>query len=857
MGRVYRATDTTLGRQVAIKILPDAFAADPDRLARFEREAKTLASLNHPHIAAIYGFEKSEGTCALVMELVEGDDLSQRIARGAMRLDEALPIAMQICEALAAAHEQGIIHRDLKPANIKVRPDGTVKVLDFGLAKPTAPAGSSSSASLSPTLTSPAMSQAGLILGTAAYMSPEQAKGRPVDRRSDVWAFGCVLFEMLTGRRAFPGEDVTDTIAAVVLREPDWTALPPETSAGMRRLLHRCLRKDTKQRLHDIADVRLELDESRTDAAPAPETPIARRSRGRLALVGAVVLALFGVAIVQTVRLWSTGVTSPSLVRFSLPPPAGIEFSSDNEALTAVSPNGTSVVLAYRRGSLNQLFMRRFDEDEASPIPGTEGGEVPFFSFDGKWIGFRERNRLKKMAAAGGAAVAVGDFDFNFGTGAWAPDDTIVFTPNYAAGLWRVSASGGTPRKLTDPNTADGELGHFFPQILPDGKTVLFTSFRTPAERSRIELYSLETGARKVVVDGGFHARYAASGHLLFARSTTVFAVPFDVKRQQTIGQPAPVVAGVAVTLPAGLAQFNVSPTGTLIYVSQAALSAPRQLAWLDKSGQAVPVGTERQRFADPRLSPDGRRIALTVRDENDSDVWVYDLARESLGRVTSSPTTQMNPVWTPDGRRLYFVFEEPVFHIYSRAVDGGQEPQLVLGGPADMRPQSVSPDGQFLVYRRDDPVTRSGIWLLPLTGDKKPRVFVDTPSDEEGGLVSPDGRRLTYLSDETGRREVYLQPFPDGGERVQVSANGGRDPRWSRDGKTLYFREGDKMMAASVVGAAVGRPSMLFEKRIEDYDVAADGRFLAVLPDPTAPPAPVNVVLNWLEELRRLAPTN
>jgi serine/threonine-protein kinase len=347
------------------------------------------------------------------------------------------------------------------------------------------------------------------------------------------------------------------------------------------------------------------------------------------------------------------------------------------------------------------------------------------------------------------------------------------------------------------------------------------------------------------------------SGHVLFARSTTVFAVPFDLERQASLGQPVPVLAGVAVESPNGLAQFSVSPTGTLTYVSQAALNAPRQLAWLDRTGRAFPVSDARRRFEDPRLSPDGRRIALTIHDENDADVWVYDLARENFGRVTSSPTTQSNPVWTPDGRRLFFLFEEPVFHIYSRAADGGEESKRVMDGPFDVVPQSVSPDGQFLVYTRNAPSTKGGIWLLPLSGDPKPRAFVDTSFREQGGAVSPDGRRLSYVSDETGRQEIYLQAFPDGGDRVQVSTNGGRSAKWSRDGRELYFLEGDKMMVASVRDGTVGRPSVLFEKRLEGYDVAADGRFLAVLPDEQTPPAPVNVVLNWLEELKRRVPVN
>ena len=819
MGEVYKARDTRLDRTVAIKILPEAFAADPDRVARFQREAKTLAALNHPNIAQIFGLEQAGDVHALAMELVAGEDLSERIARGPIPIDEALPIAKQIAEALEAAHEQGIIHRDLKPANIRMTPDGRVKVLDFGLAKAIdSAAGSSSSVSMSPTITSPAMTQAGMILGTAAYMAPEQAKGRAVDKRSDIWAFGCVLYEMLAGRRAFGGDDVTDTLAAVVLREPDLNTLPSGTPAVIRKLLERCLRKDPKRRLHDIADARLDLDEPVSDATPAAGVPVARRSRGWFILGGAVSLLLGGIAVLQTVRLAraSNADVIPMPVRFSLSPPDGADIPAFNNEAAAMSPDGSRIVFHYRRGSVAQLFMRRLDEGDAKPVAGTEGGFNPFFSSDGKWIGFSDGGKLKKVFADGGAVVAVGDIDFPFGAGAWTPDDTIVYTPNYASGLWKVSASGGIPQKLTDPKTADGELGHFWPQILPDGKTVLFTSFRTPAERSRIELYSLDTGQRRVVIDGGFFGRYAPSGHVLFARATTVFAAAFDPRRPETVGQPVPVLSGVGVSLQDGLAHFSVSMTGTLAYVSQAALNAPRQLAWIDRTGRTFPINDMRRGFDFPRLSPDGRRVALTIREEGDVDVWVYDLLRENFGRITALPGTQSRPVWSADGRRLFFNWEEPVFHIYSRAADGAEAPQRVVDGPFDVNPTSVSPDGRFLVYERSDPVTKGGIWLLPLTGDAKPKAFVDTPAQEQDAAVSPDGRRLAYESNETGRGEIYLQAFPDGGDRVQVSTSGGRNARWSRDGKELYFREGDKMMAVSLQGSAVGRPMALFEKRFE-----------------------------------------
>jgi eukaryotic-like serine/threonine-protein kinase len=860
MGEVYRAHDTELGREVALKVLPADFQADADRLARFQREAQVLASLNHQAIAAIHGLERSGGVPALVLELVEGETLADRLVHGPLPLDETTQIAKQIADALEVAHDRGIVHRDLKPANVKVRPDGTVKVLDFGLAKAIEPEGAGRtsarvSSSMSPTIISPAMTQAGFILGTAAYMAPEQAKGRDVDQRADIWAFGCVVYEMLTGRRAFPGDDVTDTLAAVVLRDPDWSALPASTPAGIRRLLMRSLRKDPRQRLRHIADARQELEESEREpvAVPSPQITASAYRRLALEIVGALVLV--AAAVWLTTRA-SRVVESGSPIRFSVAPPPDVQVPDEGDPLARFSPDGRRLVLTYRTGSGEaQLFTRSLEENEVKPIAGTEGGRAPFFSPDGKWIGYVTGRTLKKVAVDGGASVPIAD---SFSSGAWAPDDTIVYTPNYTSGLWRVSSSGGTPRKLTDPTTAEGELGHFWPQVLPDGKHVLFTSFRTPAERSRIEVYSLENGTRAVVMDGGFSGQYVQSGHLLFARSTTVMAVRFDPDRLTTIGQPVPVIAGVAVTLPNGLAQFNVSNNGTLAYVTQTALASPRQLAWLDRSGKASPIGDARRRFEDPRISPDGRLVALTIRDENDADIWTYDLTRGTFSRITSSPTTQFRPIWSPDSRRLYFVFEEPVFHIYSHAVDGAAaEPTRVLDGPYDMIPNGVSPDGELLLYHRNDPKTRGGIWALPLKGGSAPRVVIDTPADELTGLVSPDGRWLAYRSNETGRHEIYVQAFPGGGNRIQVSLNGGEDPEWSRDSRSLFFRQGEKMMFVPFEGSTFGRPSLLFTAPLVGYDVAADGRLLAVLRDSTVPQAPVNVVVNWFDELKRLVPAD
>ena len=861
MGDVYRARDTRLHRDVALKILPEAFASDPDRISRFEREAHVLASLNHPHIAQIYGFEERR---ALVMELVDGETLADRLARGPLPVDEAIVVARQIADALEAAHGQGIIHRDLKPANIKVRPDGTVKVLDFGLARVAPPPDgrpASHGNSMSPTLTSPAlMTGVGTLLGTAVYMAPEQARGRAADARADIWAFGCVVYEMLAGRRAFDGEGVTETLASVLMGEPDWKALPPATPPGVDRLIRRCLRKDPRQRLHDIADARIELEEPLPEAAaPAPRptrpTTAARVLRAAPWALAAVLLVAAGW---QTWRLSRADAAAPTPVRFTIAPSGALEFADAGWPVATVSPDGSRVVLVYAEGGRPRLYLRRLDQLEATPIPGVESGDRPFFSPDGRWLAFSDGGTLKKISIDGGASTVVAEADW--GNGAWGHDDTIVYTPHYSAGLWRVPSGGGTPQELTKPDTSKGELGHWWPQFLPDGRTVLFTAFTVPAERSRIETLSLDTGERRVVLDGGMFGRYAPTGHLLFSRATTVLAVPFDAGRRQTSGQPTPVLAGVAGAFSNGMSHYSLAANGTLVHISDAALTVPKRLAWVDRKGAAEPLAPTPRRFEAPSLSPDGRRIAVAVYDQGDRDVWVYEIERGTLTRATFAPGAQFNPVWSHDSRRLFFAFEEPVFHIYSRDLGTTAAAERLVDGPYDVTPAAVTADGRFLLYGRNTPATRNDIWMLPLTGEPRtPRAVVETPYEEQNPAISPDGQWIAYESNETGRDEIYVQRFPAGGDRVQVSTDGGRQPAWSRDGRELVFRQVDTMLAAAMTtgpDARVGRPAPLFTRRVElGTGIAADGRFLGLQRDPGAPPAPAHVVLNWSEELKRLSP--
>jgi serine/threonine-protein kinase len=669
MGEVYRATDTALGRQVAIKVLPDAFAQDAERLARFEREAKTLAALNHPHIAQIYGLERSTGTQALVMELVEGEDLSQRIARGAIPLDEALPIARQIAEALEAAHEQGIIHRDLKPANIKVTPDGAVKVLDFGLAKladvgrvpRSGPAGSKEQdpayvldATASPTITSPAlMTGVGVLLGTAAYMSPEQAKGREADKRSDIWAFGCVLYEMLTGSRPFEGEDVTDVPVAVLSKEPDWSALPARVPASIRALLRRCLERDRRKRVADIAVALFALDEhaSLSGSAAAPAAPLPRTPLRRGAVQAAVVLV---VAAVAGAAVWVAtrpgDPVPPHVSRLLITSPGAAALSTNGtDRDLAITPDGSRVVYAGNRGT--QLFVRSLDAVEPV-IVFTGAPRGPFASPDGQWIGFVDGTTvLKKVAVTGGPAVTVATLDGVSRGATWGPDDTvIVATSTGATGLQRVGAAGGPTTVLTRPDRAQGEADHLWPELLPGGRAVLFTITAVTGglDAAQVAVLDLQTGMRKILVRGGSHAHYVPSGHLVYAAAGTLRAVVFDLARLETRGTPVPVVPDVVTTTNGGV-DAVVAGDGTLAYVSGGGGvgGAQRTLAWVDRQGHETPIPAPPRTYVYPRLSPDGTRVAVNALDQ-ESDIWVWDLGHTTFTRVSSTPLLMPTPCGRP-----------------------------------------------------------------------------------------------------------------------------------------------------------------------------------------------------------------
>jgi Tol biopolymer transport system component len=876
MGEVYRARDTKLGRDVALKILPDAFAQDPERLARFEREARTLAALNHPHIAQIYGVEDSSAVRALVMELVEGPTLAERIARGPVPLTEMLALAQQIAEAIEAAHEQGILHRDLKPANVKVRPDGVVKVLDFGLAKalstgaggaggPGGPggagwAGGAGGFANSPTLTSPAlMTGAGVILGTAAYMSPEQATGDAADKRSDLWSFGVVLMEMLTGRPVFTGQTVSHVLASVLKSDPDWTSLPAETPAPIRKLLRRCLEKDRKRRLDSAAAARLEIEEA--SSAPIEATPAlvpvrvlaGRREAVAWTLAGLVLVAAISVGAWQLRSRPQPVATAAS--QFVIPPPDKLRF----EDAPAISPDGRTIVfVASGDDRRSLLWVRPLDALTSRPLAGTDGAVAPFWSPDSRFIGFFAQDQLKKVDAGGGppqVVTRVGSTT-RYASGSWSRDGVIVFSS--LGQLFRVSAAGGTAVSLTDGKERWG-----LPYFLPDGRHFLSTILGASPS---VYVRALDSNEAKLVgrQESTGAAKFAPPGHLLFNRGSTLMAQPFDATRLITTAEAVPVWEGTP-TLPGGRIIVSVSDNGALLRAPAA--TAQTQLEWVDRRGTRVSLAAGAAVYGNVTLSPDGARIAFDRAIESGlaPDVWLMDLQRRITSRFTFSPDQHNVPLWSPDGRTVAFAT------ITGTAIDIGQRPSnasgpaeilLKLSAPPFMFPSDWSADGRFLAYYRSDPKTQLDLWVLPLAGDRQPIPLLHSEFNESQGQFSPDGKWMAYVSDESGTPQVYVQSFPTLTGKWQVSPDGGSQPRWRRDGKELFYLAPDrKLMAATVKTGQIFEseaPHALFGTTLEygalrqTYSVSADGqRFLLNTPADTVS-SPMTIVLNWTALLKR-----
>jgi Tol biopolymer transport system component len=878
MGKVWRAHHAALKRDDALKVLPDAFASDPDRLARFRREAQVLASLNHPNIAHVYGLEQAEGVQALVMELVEGPTLADRIAQGRIPVDEALAIAKQIAEALEAAHEQGIIHRDLKPANIKVRPDGTVKVLDFGLAKALDSAATPIDASHSPTITSPAMmTGVGVLLGTAAYMSPEQARGKVVDKRADIWAFGCVVFEMLTGGRPFDGDTTTEIVARILERDPNFSRLPPNIPTHILRLLRRCLEKDPRRRLRDIGEARFELEqpEAASDAPLVLQTAPLRASRSlpRTLMRGLGTL-LLGAAIagaaVWLLRPGPSGDTRP-VATFTIVLPQGQAFTITSRHVVALSPRGTHLVYVANNG----LYLRAINQLSATLIQGTDsatGSGDPFFSPDGQWIGFWHNGELKKVAITGGAPVKLCDAQSSWGA-SWGADDTIVFGRG-SEGIWHVSGQGGTPERMVAVEEKKGELA-YGPQLLPDGRNVLFTlgtAGRGDWNESQIVVQSLDNGERKVVVNPGRDARYIETGHLVYARSGALLAVPFDLGRLEVTGGPVPLIEGVrdgGVTAGTGATHFSLSGDGSLVYVPGGTeQEAQRRLVWVNRAGVEQSLTAPPRAYNLPRLSPDGQRVAVEIGPQ----IWLLDLTRDTLTRFTFEGPTNESPMWMPDSKRIAFTSsKEGPRRLFWQLADGsGGLEQLTTSGNIQIS-TSWSPDGQLLAFHEfGSNAALRNISVLKLS-DRKVQPFLETPFNEGNARFSPDGQWLAYVSNESGRPEIYVQPYPGPGGKWQVSTDGGTEPAWNRNGRELFYRNGNAMMTVDTTpqpNFTAGKPRVLFEGEYlatpfpqlgTDYDVPADGqRFLMVKEIERAQStAQINVVLNWVEELKRRVPVN
>jgi serine/threonine protein kinase/Tol biopolymer transport system component len=846
MGEVYRGHDTDLKRDVAIKVLSDPVARDAERLARFQREARVLASLNHPNIATIHGLQRIDGTTALVMEFVDGGTLADRIARGPIPVDEALVIARQIAEALEAAHEHGVIHRDLKPANIKVRDDGTVKVLDYGLAK--AMTGDAPGADLSqlPTITQDG-TRDGTVLGTPAYMSPEQARGKPVDKRADIWAFGCVLYEMLTGRRAFRADDAAGTLTSLIRDAPDWTALPPETPVSVRRLLERCLRKDPRERLPHVGVARMELVDARTaddlsmrvpDGQSADTGSVASTRRGlrQWVFVAMIAVLLVALAVIAVKTVVGRPVSQrPQPLRVTISPPASYHMFTESPSL-AIAPDARTVAFVASRDGARQLFLRRLDEFEPRAVRGSDGASSPFFSPDGQRVAFFAAGKLLSVAVAPGSipATICDARDGALAPGEWAADGTILFTPLFTEGLSRVTASGGTPTRVTVVDRSRSERTHRWPQVLPGGR-LLYTVYFLDSDRSEVRVFA--DGSSRTVVDRGAAGRYV-DGHLLWLVAGSLFAAPFDLNTLSLAGEPTLVLDDVLTSGENSEAlHFSAAAGQSLLYVPRLSTGAlKRALVQVDRKAQARTLLTTDRPVRGPRFSSDGKRLLFHA----GRDVWMYEIATEVWTRLTFDGTN-LWPIWTPDGTRMLFQsFRTGRAQIFSQPVRAGADAELVLSTELSHWPASLTPDGEVLVFNEDHPISSGDIWTLRLNGKHQPMPFIRTPPTTWAGGLRSDGKWLVYVSLENGRWDVFVTAFPSGEGKWQISNDGGTEPIWSPDGRELFYRADDRMMVVSIETTpefSYGNPRTLFEGRylhccagLPEYAVAPDGKTLLML---------------------------
>jgi serine/threonine protein kinase len=867
MGVVYLAQDTNLDRPVAIKSLPPQIAENTELLSRLRREAKILASLNHPNIATIHEELQQEGVGYLVLEYIAGDTLADRMSRGALILEEALSIGLQVAEALSAAHSQSVIHRDLKPSNIKITPDNNVKVLDFGIAKAVTPEKPDEESSLTKT---------GKIIGTPAYMSPEQVRAEPVDYRSDIWSFGCVLYVMLTGKVPFKDKTSSDMVANILKDEPDWQALPETTPANIRVLLRRCLEKDRQRRLQHIGDAALEIRETLHLPAVAPPvgTPVRDASRSMrwgllYGLAGVLIGAVVAAVIFSSYLRPASPEKPPTLTRrmvITLPENQTLALSRSTplgiaQPALALSPDGSRLVYVANLDDTTQLFLRMMNELQARPIPGTEGAFAPFLSPDGQSVGFFTRDKLKTVSLLGGEPVTICDARNPMG-GTWGPEGTIYFAEDEGSSLSRVSAAGGTAQAVlatAEPPEQESH-GYAYPQVLPGGKELLVSSRTCPA------VFSPRTGEKTALVNGGQHARYVPTGHILYARAGAIEAAAFSLTTLQVTGPSMPVLGGVMLDSRLGTTQFTCSTEGTLVYIpgGDTAKSIP---AWVGRDGKIEPLPLRPQVYGTFRISPNDRYLAMQV-VEPESNIYIYDMLRGTETKLTVQGNSD-HPIWTPDGRWITFSYddeEQGRTGLYRQLADGSAKAELLHADEDFLHPYSWSRDGRLLAFAKWHPETLADIWVLPVEDPAAASLFVGTEATEWAPAFSPDARWLAYTSDKDGKYQVYVQPYPAGDKIWQISTDFGEEPIWSPKGDELYYRNGDKWMVVSISTEpefSAGKPQILFEGPYLNvpglsYDVSPDGqRFLVLVPahDDSAVKE-LHVVLNWFDELQRLAPT-
>jgi len=873
MGEVYRATDTKLGREVAIKTLPSALAADTDRLARFEREAKLLATLNHPNIAVIYGLEEQDGTQCIAMELIEGETLEEKLKDGPLPVEDVLRLALQIAHALEAAHEKSVVHRDLKPANVMVTAKGQVKVLDFGLAKAFSEDPNQESLGQSPAL-SLAMTQQGMVLGTASYMSPEQASGQPTDQRADVWAFGVVLFEMLSGLPLFTGESVPHILADVLKTEPDWNRLPKNLDPRLKVLLDRCLRKKPDSRYHAIADARIDIEEILADPEGLQtyiDVPAVAAARLVLPWVVASVASTVIIAGLLAWTLWPIA-EQQAVNRFVHELPEGVSFRFPSEPAMALSRDGRQFIYNTEEG----VYLRTMDNIEARVIPGTDAVDLgtPVLSPDGRALAYWQGAQLRRRGVGGGAPVLISEEATNLRGVSWEVDGTLL--AGGVTGVYRVSVNGGTLEQII--SIAEGEFA-YFPRLMPDGDTIVF-SINSPGvgpDQATVVAQSISTGERTVLIEGGHDARYVPTGHLVYAFGNSLFAVAFDPETLTVSSGAVPGVEGVMRApggtsgASTGAANYSISDNGTLVYIEGTSQTAGNMLVWVDREGSEEPIDAPPRAYTSPRISPDGTRVALNPRDD-EWDIWIWDFERGTLTRLTFDPGEDEFPAWSPDGERIVFSSSRDGgtagnTNLFWKAADGTGSVELLVSHEGQIFPTSFLSDATGVLTYGSGPTGGADDIGVFLFGEDAATFLLNDEFGEATPEISPDGNWLAYTSDESGQEEIYVRPFPDiDAGRWQVSTNGGAYPLWARDGQELFYRDGNAVMAVSIEtdsSFTAGNPEIVFEGEYAEvqggraYDVSPDGeRFLMLKPvDDVAAMRRVIIVENWFEELRRLAP--